>query len=125
RISAASVKIGNFVRPADTASLATIVQTAPVYVTFAVPQRVLPDIRKALAAETATVEAAIPGSPERANGVVTMIENTVDAATGMATIRATMRNQDEVLWPGTLVSTQLTLRIEESVAVPTPAIQVS
>ena len=46
RISAANVKVGNFVRPADTAPLAVINQMAPVYVTFAVPQRVLVDLRE-------------------------------------------------------------------------------
>src|SRR5262249_38754219 len=81
--------------------------------------------RKALAAESATVDALVPGSVERTSGAVTMIENTVDATTGMATIRATMRNADEILWPGTLVTTQLTLRVVESVSVPTPAVQVS
>ena len=105
----ANVKVGNFVRQADTAPMATINQMAPVYVTFTVPQKILPDIRKALAAETATVEAIIPGDQKRASGQVTMIENTVDPATGMATIRATMPNEDEVLWPGTLVTTELTL----------------
>ena len=54
-----------------------------------------------------------------------MIENTIDPATGMATIRATMPNTDEVLWPGTLVNTELTLRTEEAVVVPTNAVQVS
>ena len=83
---------------------------APVYVSFTVPQKVLPEIRQALAAETATIEAIIPGEQKRANGQVTMIENTVDPATGMATIRATMPNKDEVLWPGTLVTAELTLR---------------
>ena len=37
RITAASVKVGNFVRPADTAPLATINQMAPVYVSFRHP----------------------------------------------------------------------------------------
>src|SRR6476619_5285507 len=41
RISAANVKVGNFVRPADTAPLAVVNQMAPVYVTFAIPQPVL------------------------------------------------------------------------------------
>ena len=125
RISAAAVKVGNFVRQADTSPMATINQMAPVYVSFTVPQKVLPEIRQALAAETATVEAVVPGEQKRANGQVTMIENTVDAATGMATIRATMPNKDEVLWPGTLVTTELTLREEEAVMVPTAAVQVS
>src|SRR3954464_4456368 len=38
RISAANVKVGNFVRPADTAPLATINQMAPVYISIALPQ---------------------------------------------------------------------------------------
>ncbi|MEI9805119.1 MAG: efflux RND transporter periplasmic adaptor subunit [Pseudolabrys sp.] len=66
RISAASVKVGNFVRPADTASLATINQIAPVYVSFTVSQDVLPNIREAIAAETATVDAAVPGDNKHA-----------------------------------------------------------
>ena len=38
---------------------------APIYVTFSVAASALPDIRKALAAETATVEAIIPGEKRR------------------------------------------------------------
>lgn len=125
RISAANVKIGNFVRQADTTPMATINQMAPVYLSFTVPQKNLPDIRRALEAKTTTVEAIIPGDQKPAAGQVSMIENTVDPTTGMATIRATMPNTDERLWPGTLVSTELTLRSEEAVVVPTPAVQVS
>ena len=125
RISMANVKVGNFVRQADTSAMATINQMVPVYVTFTVPQKILPDIRKAIAAETATVEAIIPGDQKRASGQITMIENTVDPATGMATVRATMLNKDELLWPGTLVTTDMRLRNEESVVVPSNAVQVS
>ena len=125
RISGATVKVGNFVRPADVVALATIIQLAPVYVTFSVPQRNLPDIRQALAAETATLEAIVPGDARQASGQVTFIENTVDASTGMVTIRATMPNTDDLLWPGTLVNTKLTLRIEDAVSVPATAVQVS
>ncbi|HYC18692.1 MAG TPA: efflux RND transporter periplasmic adaptor subunit [Pseudolabrys sp.] len=125
RISMANVKVGNFVRQADTSPMATINQMVPVYVTFTVPQKNLPDIRKAIAAETATVDAIIPGEDKRAAGQVTMIENTVDPATGMATVRATMPNKDELLWPGTLVTTDMTLRSEEGVVVPSNAVQVS
>jgi multidrug efflux system membrane fusion protein len=125
RISVASVKIGNFVRSADAVPIAVINQISPAYVSFTVPQRNLPDIRKAILAETATIEAIVPGSGDRAPGAVTMIENTVDPTTGMATIRATMPNQDELLWPGTLVTTRITLRDEPSIVVPTSAVQVS
>jgi membrane fusion protein, multidrug efflux system len=125
RISMANVKVGNFVRQADTAPMATINQMVPVYVSFTVPQKNLPDIRKAIAAETSTVEAIIPGDDKRASGQVTMIENSVDSATGMAMVRATMPNKDELLWPGTLVTTDMTLRNEEGVVVPSQAVQVS
>jgi multidrug efflux system membrane fusion protein len=123
RMSMAMVKVGNIARQADIAPLATINQVAPIYVSFTVPQRVLPDVRTAIAGETATVEAIIPGSSARAQGTVTMIENTVDTATGMMTVRATMPNEDELLWPGTLVNTQLTLRSEPRVTVPATALQ--
>ena len=125
RTSMASVKVGNIVRQADLAPLATINQVAPIYVSFTVPQRSLPDVRAALTAETATLEAIIPGSSARAQGQVTMIENAVDAATGMVTVRATMPNEDELLWPGTLVNTALTLRSDALVSVPTSALQIS
>jgi RND family efflux transporter MFP subunit len=125
RISMANVKVGNFVRQADTQPMATILQTAPVYVSFTVPQKNLPDIRQAIAAETATVDATIPGESKHAIGQVAMIENTIDTATGMATVRAVMPNKDELLWPGTLVAAQMTLRNEDAVIVPSGAVQVS
>src|SRR5207244_10431146 len=75
--------------------------------------------------ETATVEAIVPGDPRHANGQVAMIENTVDVATGTVPVRATMPNTSELLWPGTLVTVQLSFREEEAIVVPPTAIQVS
>jgi RND family efflux transporter MFP subunit len=125
RISAANVKVGNFVRPADTMPLATINQMAPVYVSFSVPQRVLPDLRDAMAAAASgsKVMATIPGSSRSEAGRVAMIENTVDSTTGMVTVRGMMDNDNETLWPGTLVQTKLTVRTESAVVVPTVAVQ--
>jgi multidrug efflux system membrane fusion protein len=125
RISMASVKIGNIARQADLNPLATINQIAPIYVSFTVPQRSLPDVRAAITGETASLVAVIPGSNARETGQVTMIENTVDPATGMATVRATMPNLDEALWPGTLVNTALTLRAEDRITIPASALQLS
>jgi len=123
RISAANVKVGNFVRPADTAPLATINQMAPVYVTFTIPQRLLADLRDAIAAGTTKVIATIPNSERSESGKVAMIENTVDSTTGMVTVRGIMDNASEILWPGTLVQTKLIIRVEDGVTVPTVAVQ--
>src|SRR6476620_523143 len=123
RISAANVKIGNFVRPADTAPLAVINQMAPVYVTFAIPQRVLVDLRDAMATGGSKVIATIPGHQRSEEGKVAMVENSVDSTTGMVTVRGIMNNQQETLWPGILVATKLIIRTENSVVVPTVAVQ--
>jgi multidrug efflux system membrane fusion protein len=125
RISAASVKVGNFVRSADLLPIATIIQTAPVYVSFPVPQISLPPLREAIAEGAPSVEAVIPGEAKRAVGRVTMVENTVDPATGMVNVRANMPNENELLWPGTLVQAYLKLRSEEAVTIPAAAVQVS
>jgi RND family efflux transporter MFP subunit len=123
RISAANVKVGNFVRPADTAPLAVINQMAPVYVTFAIPQRVLVELRDAMATGGSKVIATIPGHQRSEDGKVAMVENTVDATTGMVTVRGIMNNENETLWPGILVNTKLIIRTENSVVVPTVAVQ--
>src|SRR3954452_19318265 len=123
RIGAANVKVGNFVRPADIAPLAVINQMAPVYVTFPIPQRVLVDLREAMAKGDSRVTATIPGHQRSENGKVAMVENTVDATTGMVTVRGIMNNENETLWPGTLVATKLTIRSEDSIVVPTVAVQ--
>jgi membrane fusion protein, multidrug efflux system len=124
RTSQANVKVGNFVRSADLNAIATINQMQPVYVTFQVPQQNLPAVRAAMAAGTAVVEAAAEQEPQWSRGKVSMVENTVDPTTGLAVVRATMPNKDELLWPGSLVTVRLTVDTEDAVMVPTGAIQV-
>jgi len=123
RISAANVKVGNFVRPADTAPLATINQMAPVYVSFAIPQRVLVDLRESMTSGVSKVIATVPGHQRSEEGKIAMVENTVDPTTGMITVRGIMANAKENLWPGTLVATKLIVRTEDVVTVPTVAVQ--
>jgi multidrug efflux pump subunit AcrA (membrane-fusion protein) len=52
-----------------------------------------------------------------------MVENSVDSTTGMVTVRGIMDNANETLWPGILVNTKLIIRSENSVVVPTVAVQ--
>jgi membrane fusion protein, multidrug efflux system len=125
RISQAAVKVGNFARMADTVPIATINQIAPLYVTFSVAQRDLPELRLAISEGKAPVEVTIPGDARRAKGTVTMSENAIDPTSGLVLARATMPNEDELLWPGTLVTARVTLRTEEAVVVPSAAVQVS
>ena len=53
-----------------------------------------------MAARTATIEVTVPGASKPAAGQVTMVEHTIDAATGMMTVRATMPNADNAALAG-------------------------
>ena len=89
----------------------------------AIPQRVLVDLREAMAKDGSKVIATIPGHQRSEEGKVAMVENTVDATTGMVTVRGIMNNENESLWPGTLVATKLVIRSEDAIVVPTVAVQ--
>jgi membrane fusion protein, multidrug efflux system len=125
RTSQASVKVGNFARAADPVPIATINQMQPIYVTFQVSQQDLPAIRTAMAEGTARVEAAAEMEPRASQGLISMVENVIDPTTGLATVRATMPNEEELLWPGAIVNVKITLNTEEAVVVPASAVQVS
>ena len=70
-----------------------------------------------------SVVATVPGRDRTETGKVAMVDNTVDATTGMVTVRGIMDNASEALWPGTLVNTRLVVRTEQAVVVPSAAIQ--
>ena len=122
RVGIAGVRPGAVVRASDTAPpLATVNQMAPIYVAFGIPERYLAELRAAgdQASVTAFAQsAAIPG------GRVAFIENAVDPLTATILVRASFPNQDERLWPGTLVNVQLTLRVDRgALLVPAEAVQ--
>jgi multidrug efflux system membrane fusion protein len=124
-MSQANIKVGNIAHATDPVPIATINQMRPIYVTFQVAQQDLPAIRAAMAAGTASVEAAAPEEPRASHGEISMVENAIDPTTGLAVVRATMPNEDELLWPGSIVNARLTLDSEDAVVVPTSAVQVS
>lgn len=127
RVGSISVKAGNIVRAGDnttTGVLATIVQTAPIYVAFSLAQRVLPDLRDSIGAPGAEVLATPQGSKKASKGKIAFIDNTIDPATGTVTVRASFDNADEALWPGQLCNLRMTLRIDEDVvSIPRDATQ--
>ncbi len=125
RTSQANLKVGNIAHATDPVPIATINQMQPIYVTFQVSQQDLPTIRAAMAAGTDNVEAVMEQETHVPHGRISMVENGVDPTTGLAMVRATMPNEDEVLWPGAIVTARVTLNVEDAVVVPTTAVQVS
>lgn len=127
RIGTVNVKAGNIIRAGDnnaTGTLATIVQTAPIYVVFSAPQRLLADYRAALRGKDAFVDATPQGSKTPVRGRIAFIDNTIDPATGTVAVRAEFENVDDSLWPGQLCNLRVVLRTEKDiVSVPRAATQ--
>jgi len=103
----------------------TINQINPIYVTFSVPQQVLPEIKQHMAKGKLKVMATIQGQEDRPEaGMLTFIDNNVDLTTGTIKLKGTFANRDRRLWPGQYVNVALTLTEEpNAIVVPTQAIQ--
>ena len=103
----------------------TINQIHPIYVSFAVPERYLPEIRRELSRKPLKVEASFTGmTAAPPQGELTFVDNTVDTTTGTIQLKATFANEDNVLWPGQFVQTLLTLsELPNAVVVPAQAVQ--
>jgi len=125
---------GNVVKAND-AALVVIDQMQPIYVAFAVPERVLPQIR-ARDGERVPVSARLsdqrPGEVpessairgEAAQGVLTFVDNAVNSATGTIMLKATFENKDESLWPGSFAVATVTLgEIRDATVAPSQAVQ--
>jgi multidrug efflux system membrane fusion protein len=125
---------GNVVKANDTA-LVVIDQMQPIYVAFAVPERVLPQIR-ARDGERLPVSARLsdqrPGEVpessairgEAAQGVLTFVDNAVNSTTGTIMLKATFENKDESLWPGSFAVATVTLgEIRDATVAPSQAVQ--
>jgi multidrug efflux system membrane fusion protein len=124
RTGAVMVQIGNIVKANDV-TLVAINQIVPIYLSFAVPERELDEIRKRQAQGKLLVQAEDAATSQLiSKGELTFVDNTVDRATGTIGLKATFANQDRALWPGEFVNAVLTLATEQNAVVaPAGAIQ--
>src|SRR3954465_325592 len=116
---------GNLVRANDTAPIVSINRITPVYVTFAVPESMLPQFKKFMAARTIRVEAKAPNDPASPSiGKIDFIDIAVDATTGTIKVKGTFPNEDRRLTPGQFVNVNVTLTTDaNATVVPTVAVQ--
>ncbi len=112
------VTAGNQVWPTPGQNLVVINQMQPVYVTFAVPGRVLGEVRRYYAQKPLTVRAVQAGDTRPpAKGKLTFIDNEIDKTTGTVILRATFANRNLRFWPGRFVTVSLILKMEHGVVV--------
>jgi multidrug efflux system membrane fusion protein len=121
-----AVTTGNLVRANDTTPMVTITTPAPIYVTFSVPEADLVRIRQSSGKEGLVAQGIIPA--DEANpvmGKLSLVDNTVDVATGTVRLKATFQNDDRRLYPGQFVQVVLTLGTQNAaIVVPSQAVQV-
>jgi multidrug efflux system membrane fusion protein len=115
---------GNIAKVNDTV-LVVINQVHPIYVTFAVPEQYLAEVKEYQARGPLAIEARIPNDPRPpSSGRLTFIDNAVDTATGTIKMRATFTNPDNRLWPGQFVNVVMRLTMQlNSTVVPTQSVQ--
>jgi multidrug efflux system membrane fusion protein len=118
------VQVGNVVKGNDDNPIVVINQIHPIYLSFAVPEQYLADIKRYRAQRPLRVEARLPNRLEpAATGQLTFINNTVDPGTGTIQLKATFENRDNALWPGQFLDAVLTLTAQPAIVVPSQAIQ--
>jgi multidrug efflux system membrane fusion protein len=118
------VNEGNLVRTNDATPLVTINQVSPIYVTFAVPEQNLAEIRKRLSAGKLKVQALSQGEDSPEEGELSFIDNAVDRTTGTIKLKGTFGNGNRRLWPGQFVKAALKLNDHtDAIVVPSQAVQ--
>ncbi len=109
---------GNLVKANADTPMLVVTRVRPIYVTFSLPEKDLPDVRRSLDEGPMEVGAAVPALPDRpAKGELTFFANQVDAATGTFQVRATFENQDLTLWPGQYVDVRVQLTVQRGATV--------
>ena len=119
-----AVKQGNVVA-ANSSTLITITQLEPTYVTFAVPETNLANIKRYMAENKLQVQATTQdGEQAKEIGVLTFVDNSVDMTTGTIKLKGTFANSDHKLWPGQYVNVVLRLTMRpHALVVPNQAVQ--
>lgn len=125
RTSSLNVYQGNVVAPGVQAPLVSIAQVTPIYVTVAIPEQYLAEVRRSQSLGTLKMQALIEGvKSDPVNGTISFIENTVNTTTGTIMLRAMFPNSDGRLYPGQFVDVILTMPpAGQTVVVPARAVQ--
>ena len=124
-VGALQVTAGNLVKAADQTPLVVIHRVHPIYVSFAVPEAQVDQVKRFQSAKHQLPVVAKPkGDGAPARGSLTFLDHAVDATTGTWKLRGTFANADERLVPGQYVDATLELDPgADTLTVPAQAIQ--
>jgi multidrug efflux system membrane fusion protein len=115
---------GNLVA-AGVTRLTNIRSYDPMDVEFSVSDQYLPVLRQAMAAGEVRLEVCARGTTERVGGVLTFIDNAVNAQSGTILLRGQAPNPDQKLWAKQFVNvTVYAGEVKGAVLVPEGAVQI-
>ena len=117
------IDVGNLVQ-ANGSAIVVLTQVQPLNVIFNLPQQDMAKVREADATPLAVT--ALSRSDERpiAEGVLKVIDNSIDPATATFKLKAEFPNTDGRLWPGAFVNVRLAIRtMRDGIVVPASGIQ--
>lgn len=121
RVGLIAIKKGNSIKANDV-PLATVNEIQPIYVSIALPQNNLPELRAAMAKGPVTVEVRPAGDKgEPIIGKIAFFDNTIDSTSGTINVRSTFDNSDQRLWPGQFVNVSVLVRTDPNALVVAPA----
>jgi len=124
RVGKVMLSEGNLVKGNDTVQMLVINQLSPIYVSVAVPQQYLNQIRTLHKSAPLRVEAALEKGGKTLAGKLAFIDNSVDVSTGTIKLRGVFENREKDLWPGQFVDAWVSLgHDEKALVVPTQALQ--
>jgi multidrug efflux system membrane fusion protein len=125
RVGIRLVDVGNVIHAADTTGVVVVTQLHPIYVTFTLPEQSLAAIRKETSKEPMKVIAVDrDNNSVLSEGVLSVVDNTIDVTTGTIKLKATFENKDLSLWPGQFVNARLLVSVRKGgIAVPASVIQ--
>lgn len=123
RAGSIAIKPGNLVKDND-ATLVTILQISPIYVSFGLPQQLLPEVQKYNKEHPLMVQADVDGGTRTETGSLRFIDNTVDTTTGTINLKAEFPNKSGALWPGEYVNVKAQLNVErDRIVVPSSTVE--
>ena len=111
RTGSIATKQGSLAKENDN-TLVTLLQTTPVYVSFAVPENLLPEVRKYQGTKPLSITAAAADN-HSSTGTLSFIDNAVDTSTGTIRLKALFPNSDRLLWPGQFVNVRARLSLQQ------------
>jgi membrane fusion protein, multidrug efflux system len=116
---------GNLIKASGDTAMVVINQISPAFVSFGVPEQYLEAVRARSAGHKLAVEASLQhNADKKLQGVLDVIDNSVDSTTGTIRLKAVFGNQAGVLWPGQFVDVLLRLdTLEDATVVPEEAVQ--